>query len=380
LAKRDYYEVLGVDRNATDEDIKRAYRKLAKKYHPDLNPGDAEAEAKFKEINEAYKVLSDPQARAQYDRFGHEGLSGQGFDGFDFGGFADGGLGDIFDMFFGSGFGRTGTGSRRRRSPVRGADLRYDLKISFKEAAFGTKKEIEVVRQEICEECDGSGAKKGTKPEVCPTCNGTGEVSYTQNTAFGRFINVRTCEQCHGEGEVITEFCPRCHGKGKIRRLRKISLNIPAGIDDGQAITLRGEGHTGERGGAPGDLYVYITVEPHSLFTRKGYDLYCDIPITFGQAAMGARIEIPTLENKMEYEIPEGTQPGTVFRIKNQGIQHLRGTQRGDLYVRVNIDVPKRLNEKQKELLRQFEEMTYGKEYRDQKKNFFGKMKDVFGA
>ncbi len=372
--------MLGVDRNATDEDIKRAYRKLAKKYHPDLNPGDSEAEAKFKEINEAYKVLSDPQARAYYDRFGHEGPAGQGFEGFDFGGFGDGGLGDIFDMFFGSGFGRTGTGSRRRRSPIRGADLRYDLKISFKEAAFGTKKEIEVVRQENCEECNGSGAKKGTKPEVCPTCNGTGEVSYAQNTAFGRFVNVRTCEQCHGEGEVITEHCTKCHGKGKVRKLRKISLNIPAGIDNGQAITLRGEGHAGERGGSPGDLYVYITVEPHSLFTRKGYDLYCDIPITFGQAALGARIEIPTLENKIEHEIPEGTQAGTVFRIKNQGIQHLRGTMRGDLYVRVNIEVTKRLNEKQKELLRQFEEMTYGKEYGDQKKTFFDKMKDVFGA
>lgn len=370
--------MLGVDRNATEEDLKRAYRKLAKKYHPDLNPGDSEAEAKFKEINEAYKVLSDPKTRAQYDRYGHDGPMGQGFGDFDFGGFGDGGLGDIFDMFFGGGFG--GTRTRKRRGPIRGADLRYDLKISFKEAAFGAKKEIEIVRQEVCEECKGSGAKKGTQPEVCPVCNGTGEVSYAQNTAFGRFVNVRTCDRCHGEGEVISEPCSKCHGKGKVKKLRKISLNIPAGIDNGQAITLRGEGHAGERGGEPGDLYVYITVEPHSLFKRKGYDLYCDIPITFGQAALGAHIEIPTLEGKIDYEIPEGTQTGTVFRLKNRGIQHLHGNSRGDLYVKVNIEVPRKLNEKQKELLRQFEEMTNGKEYNDQRKTFFEKMKDVFGV
>lgn len=379
LAKRDYYEVLGVDRNATEEELKRAYRKLAKKYHPDLNPGDTEAEAKFKEINEAYKVLSDPQARAQYDRYGHEGPMGQGFD-FDFGGFG-GGLDDIFDMFFGGGFGGARTSSRRqRRGPVRGADLRYDLKISFEEAAFGTKKEIELVRYENCDECGGSGAKKGTKPEVCPVCNGTGEVSYSQNTAFGRFVNVRTCDRCHGEGEIISEPCSKCQGKGKVKKLRRISLNIPAGIDNGQAITLRGEGQAGARGGEPGDLYVYITVEPHSLFSREGYDIYCDIPITFGQAALGGSIEVPTLEGKIEYEIPEGTQTGTVFRLKNRGIQHLRSNSRGDLYVRVNIEVPRKLNEKQKELLRQFEEITNGKEHNEQKKNFFDKMKDVFGA
>ncbi len=379
LAKRDYYEVLGVDRNATEEELKRAYRKLAKKYHPDLNPDDPEAEAKFKEINEAYKVLSDPQARAQYDRYGHEGPMGQGFD-FDFGNFGAG-LDDIFDMFFGGGFAGARTSSRRRRrAPVRGADLRYDLKISFEEAAFGTKKEIEVVRYETCEECSGSGAKKGTKPEVCPVCNGTGEISYSQNTAFGRFVNVRTCDRCYGEGEIISEPCSKCQGKGKAKKLRRINLNIPAGIDNGQAITLRGEGQAGDWGGEPGDLYVYITVEPHSLFTRKGYDIYCDIPITFGQAALGARIEVPTLEGNIEYEIPEGTQTGTVFRIKNKGIKHLRSNSRGDLYVRVNIVVPKKLNEKQKELLRKFEELTSGRELNEQKKNFFNKMKDVFGA
>ncbi|MGI6189020.1 MAG: molecular chaperone DnaJ [Clostridiales bacterium] len=374
LAKRDYYEVLGIERNASDDEIKRAYRRLAKKYHPDLNPGDAEAEAKFKEINEAYNVLINPETRAQYDRFGHEGPTGQGFGGFDFGG-----IDDIFDMFFGgTGF---GTGSRyRRNAPVRGADIRYDLDISFEEAAFGTKKEIEVVRMEPCSECEGTGAKDGTQPVTCTVCNGTGEVSYAQNTAFGRFVNVRTCDRCNGEGTIIEEPCRRCHGRKKVRRARKISINVPAGIDNGQAITLRGEGETGERGGPPGDLYVYITVRPHKIFKRQGYDIYCDIPITFGQAALGAELQVPTLEGKIKYRIPEGTQTGTVFRLRNRGISHLRSNTRGDLYVKVNIEVPKRLNEKQRELIRQFEEITQDLQYNDERKSFFEKMKDAFGV
>ena len=374
MAKRDYYEVLGIERNASDDEIKRAYRRLAKKYHPDLNPGDAEAEAKFKEINEAYNVLINPETRAQYDRFGHEGPTGQGFGGFDFGG-----IDDIFDMFFGgTGF---GTGSRyRRNAPVRGADIRYDLDISFEEAAFGTKKEIEVVRMEPCSECEGTGAKDGTQPVTCTVCNGTGEVSYAQNTAFGRFVNVRTCDRCNGEGTIIDEPCRRCHGRKKVRRARKISINVPAGIDNGQAITLRGEGETGERGGPPGDLYVYITVRPHKIFKRQGYDIYCDIPITFGQAALGAELQVPTLEGKIKYRIPEGTQTGTVFRLRNRGISHLRSNTRGDLYVKVNIEVPKRLNEKQRELIRQFEEITQDLQYNDERKSFFEKMKDAFGV
>ncbi len=374
MAKRDYYEVLGIERNASDDEIKRAYRRLAKKYHPDLNPGDAEAEAKFKEINEAYNVLINPETRAQYDRFGHEGPTGQGFGGFDFGG-----IDDIFDMFFGgTGF---GTGSRyRRNAPVRGADIRYDLDISFEEAAFGTKKEIEVVRMEPCSECEGTGAKDGTQPVTCTVCNGTGEVSYAQNTAFGRFVNVRTCDRCNGEGTIIEEPCRRCHGRKKVRRARKISINVPAGIDNGQAITLRGEGETGERGGPPGDLYVYITVRPHKIFKRQGYDIYCDIPITFGQAALGAELQVPTLEGKIKYRIPEGTQTGTVFRLRNRGISHLRSNTRGDLYVKVNIEVPKRLNEKQRELIRQFEEITQDLQYNDERKSFFEKMKDAFGV
>jgi molecular chaperone DnaJ len=375
LAKRDYYEVLGLSRGATEDDIKKAYRKLAKKYHPDLNQGDKKAEETFKEINEAYQVLSNPETRAQYDQFGHAGPTGQGFGGFDFGGFGDG-FGDIFDIFFGgSGF---GTGSRRRRrGPTRGNDIRYNLDITFEEAAFGTKKEIEVVRMEDCFECNGTGAKKPEDAATCPVCNGTGEVSQAQNTAFGRFVNVRVCDRCNGEGTVISNPCPKCHGRKKIRRVRKISVTIPAGIDNDQAITLRGEGQTGDMGGPSGDLYVYITVQPHKLFKRKGYDLHCDIPISFGQAALGADIEVPTLGGKVKYTVPEGTQTGTVFRLRNQGIQHLRSNSRGDLYVRVNIEVPRRLNEKQKELIQQFEELIGETE---QRKSFFEKMKDVFGV
>ena len=373
MAKRDYYEVLGIERNASDDEIKRAYRRLAKKYHPDLNPGDAEAEAKFKEINEAYNVLINPETRAQYDRFGHEGPTGQGFGGFDFGG-----IDDIFDMFFGgTGF---GTGSRyRRNAPVRGADIRYDLDISFEEAAFGTKKEIEVVRMEPCSECEGTGAKDGTQPVTCTVCNGTGEVSYAQNTAFGRFVNVRTCDRCNGEGTILKNHADDAMAERKCGS-RKISINVPAGIDNGQAITLRGEGETGERGGPPGDLYVYITVRPHKIFKRQGYDIYCDIPITFGQAALGAELQVPTLEGKIKYRIPEGTQTGTVFRLRNRGISHLRSNTRGDLYVKVNIEVPKRLNEKQRELIRQFEEITQDLQYNDERKSFFEKMKDAFGV
>lgn len=376
MAKRDYYEVLGLSKGASDEEIKKAYRQKAKQYHPDLNPGNAEAEAAFKEVNEAYQVLSNPQTRAQYDQFGHEGPAGQGFGGFDFsGGFGDGGLGDIFDMFFGgSGFGGS---TRRRKGPSRGSDIRVDLDITFEEAAFGTKKEIEVSRLENCPECKGTGGKKPGDVKTCPVCHGTGEISQAQNTAFGRFVNVKACDNCNGEGTVISDPCPKCRGRKKVRRVRKISVTIPAGIDNDQAITLRGEGELGEKGGPSGDLYVYISVRPHKLFKRKGYDLYCDIPITFGQAALGADIEVPTLGGKVKYTVPEGTQTGTVFRLRNQGIQHLRNNSRGDLYVTVNIDVPKKLSEKQKELLKQFDELTGDTE---QRKSFIDKMKEVFGV
>ncbi|NLC44599.1 MAG: molecular chaperone DnaJ [Clostridiales bacterium] len=374
MAKRDYYEVLGLNKDASEADMKKAYRKLAKKYHPDLNPGDKDAEASFKEINEAYQVLSTPEARSQYDQFGHDGPTGQGFSGFN--GFGEGGFGDIFDMFFGgSGF---GGGSRRsRRGPTRGSDLQYNLDITFEEAAFGTKKEIEVVRMENCPDCKGTGAKKPGDSKTCSKCNGSGEIQQAQNTAFGRFVNVQACDKCNGEGTIISNPCTKCHGRKKIRRVRKISVNIPAGIDNNQAITLRGEGQTGELGGPSGDLYVSITVRPHKLFIRRGYDIYCDVPITFGQAALGSEIEVPSLGGKVKYNIPEGTQTGTVFRLRNQGIQHLRGNTLGDLYVTVNIEVPKKLNEKQKELIQQFDQLIGDAE---QKKSFFDKMKDVFGG
>jgi len=377
LAKKDFYEVLKLNREASDDEIKKSYRKLAKEYHPDMNPGNPKAEAKFKEINEAYETLSNPERKAQYDRFGHHDPSQGGFGGFDFGGFGQGGMGDIFDMFFGGGTG--GSASRNRNAPTRGADFRYDLEISFDEAAFGCKREIDVNRTENCSECNGTGAKKGTQPKTCTVCGGRGEIQQAQNTAFGRFVNVRACETCRGEGKIITEPCERCRGKKKVRKVRKISVTIPPGIDNGQAITLRGEGDPGERGGPNGDLYVYIIVKPHKLFERKGYDIHCEVPITFVQATLGAEIEVPTLEGRIKYQIPEGTQPGTVFRIKNRGIQHLRDTVRGDQFVRVNIEVPKRLNQKQKELLVQFGDMTSGKEHHEQHKTFFDKMKDAFG-
>lgn len=376
MSKRDYYEVLGVDREATEDDLKRAYRQAAKKYHPDLNPDDSEAEEKFKEVNEAYEVLSDPQKRAAYDRFGHEGANGQGFGGFDFDGFGDGGLGDLFDAFFGGATGGTG---RRRRGPVRGADIRYDLNITFEEAAFGTEKEIQVVRMEDCSECHGTGGKEGAEPVTCTECNGTGEISYTQTTAFGRFVNVRACGTCGGEGTIVSDPCDRCRGRGKVRNRRKISVKIPEGINDGQAITLRGEGDIGERGGPPGDLYVYISVKPHKLFKREGYDIYCEVPITFTQAALGAEIDIPTLEGTEKFKIPEGTQTGKVFTLRNRGISHLRGSGRGNQYITVKVMVPRRLNDKQKDLLRQFEEEISGKEYHEERKTFFDKMKDAFG-
>ena len=376
MSKRDYYEVLGVDREATEDDLKRAYRQAAKKYHPDLNPDDSEAEEKFKEVNEAYEVLSDPQKRAAYDRFGHEGANGQGFGGFDFDGFGDGGLGDLFDAFFGGATGGTG---RRRRGPVRGADIRYDLNITFEEAAFGAEKEIQVVRMEDCSECHGTGGKEGAEPVTCTECNGTGEISYTQTTAFGRFVNVRACGTCGGEGTIVSDPCDRCRGRGKVRNRRKISVKIPEGINDGQAITLRGEGDIGERGGPPGDLYVYISVKPHKLFKREGYDIYCEVPITFTQAALGAEIDIPTLEGTEKFKIPEGTQTGKVFTLRNRGISHLRGSGRGNQYITVKVMVPRRLNDKQKDLLRQFEEEISGKEYHEERKTFFDKMKDAFG-
>jgi molecular chaperone DnaJ len=375
MAKRDYYEVLGVSRDADEREIKAAFRKLAKKYHPDLNPDDKEAEAKFKEVNEAYEVLSDPAKKAKYDQFGHAAFDQNGGFGGG-GGFADFGdiFGDIFGDFFGGGFG----GSRPQRTgPKAGSDLKIKLDITFEEAAFGTKKDIKINRIEKCHVCDGSGAKEGTGKKTCPTCNGTGSIRTVQRTPFGQFASSRTCTTCGGVGEVVEDPCTACSGSGKERKSRKLSINIPAGVDTGSVIPLRGEGNHGERGGPAGDLYVYINVKPHEIFERDGYDIWCEIPISFAKAALGGPIEVPTIDGKVKYEVPEGTQTGTVFRLRNKGIKNLRGSGKGDQYVRVKIEVPKKLTEKQRTILRQFAE-EMGEKNEADKKGFFGKMKDAF--
>ena len=383
-SKRDYYEVLGVDKAASEEDIKRAYRKLAKKYHPDMNQGDKNAEAKFKELNEAYEVLGDKEKKARYDQFGHAGVDPNGFGGAGgFGGFGGaGGFEDIFDMFFGGtggfgGFGSTGS-TRRRTGPQKGADIKYELEIEFEEAAFGVKKDVHVTRNETCNECKGTGAKAGSSTETCKACGGSGEVRFTQNTIFGRVVNVKTCDECHGEGKVIKELCPQCKGRGSTRKRRRITIDIPAGVDNGSVMPLRGEGEPGLKGGSNGDLYIYIRVKPHKLFNREGINIYGEIPISFTQAALGDEIEVPTLEGKTRYTVPEGTQTGTTFRIKNKGIPSLKSKIRGDLYFTVKVVVPKKLSEQQKELLRKYAEIS-GDDLEEQGKSFFDKVKDAFG-
>jgi molecular chaperone DnaJ len=371
VAKRDYYEVLGVERNASETEIKKAYRKLARQYHPDVNPGDKTAEERFKEINEAYEVLSDPDKRARYDQFGHAGTDPNGFGGFGgFGGAGDfTGFGDIFDMFFG------GAAQRANRGPQVGSDLRLDLELTFEEAAFGVEKDIELPRLENCPTCEGTGAKPGTRPAACPKCQGTGQVRYTQKTMLGHFQTIKTCPECGGEGKVITTPCPECHGKGKIRKTRKLHIKIPAGVDTGSRIRLAGEGEAGLRGGPPGDLYVYIEVRPHKIFERHGDDIYLEMPITFVQAALGDEIKVPTLEGKAALRIPEGTQTGTVFRLRGQGIPHLKGSGRGDQHVKVVVVTPTKLSEEQKKLLRDFAKVSGEENYRPQEK---GKEKGIF--
>ncbi|SNX55238.1 molecular chaperone DnaJ [Thermoanaerobacterium sp. RBIITD] len=378
---KDYYEILGLDKNATEDDIKKAYRTLAKKYHPDLNPGNKEAEQKFKEINEAYQILSDPQKKAQYDQFGDAAFNQGGFNQGDFGGFGGfgqggfdfGGFGDIFGDVFGDIFGGS---SRRKTGPQRGNDIRLNLSLTFEEAAFGVEKEIEVERYEKCDKCKGTGANPGTKPEVCPECHGSGEVRITQNTPFGRIVNVRTCPKCHGEGNIIKNPCTYCRGTGKVRKTRKIKVNIPAGIDDGQMVSLRGEGEPGERGGAKGDLFIVINIKPHKIFKRDGFNVLLKMPISFTEAALGAEVEVPTLDGKAIYNIPAGTQTGTVFRLRNRGIPHINGRGRGDEFVEVYVEVPKKLTERQKELLREFEKLSN----ENNGKSFFQKVRDAFGA
>lgn len=375
LSKRDYYEALGLNKGASMEEIKRAFRKKAHEYHPDKNNGDKAAEEKFKEINEAYEILSDPQKKERYDRFGHAGVdpSAGGYGGgAGFGGFEDI-FSDIFDMF-GGGFSST----RRRNGPSKGSDIQQRVSITFEEAAFGTEKEVFIHRYEKCEECNGTGAEKDTSKTTCPTCNGTGEVRTQQRTPFGSFVNVRPCERCGGKGTIIENPCKKCQGSGKTREKVTLKVKIPAGVDNESVISLRGEGEPGANGGPNGDLYVIISVLPHKVFKRDGSDLIIEIPITFPQAALGDDLVIPTLEEKISYKLPAGTQSGTVFRIKGKGIKHINTSRTGDLYVKVIVEIPKKLNNEQKKLLQKLS-ASFGSEVHEQRKSFLENVKDLLG-
>lgn len=351
MSKRDYYEVLGVNKNASDDEIKKAYRKLARKYHPDVNKDDASAEAKFKEVTEAYEMLSDADKRARYDQFGHAANDPNfGAGGAGFGDMGD--LGSIFDMFFG---GRGG--ASRRNGPRKGADLQYEMDISFLEAAFGMEREINIPRTENCKSCNGSGAKAGSKAVPCPQCHGTGQEQTVQNTPFGQFVNSRTCTKCHGKGKIIEAPCPDCNGQGRVKKQKRVKVKVPAGVDTGSKLRISGEGDNGILGGPNGDLYIYIRVKPHPQFQRDGMDIYYKTDISFVQAALGDEIEVPTLEidKKATLKIPAGTQNMTYFRMKGKGMPHVRDPQiKGDLHVQVRVVVPTKLNDTQRELLYQF--------------------------
>ncbi len=380
MSKRDYYEVLGVEKNASADEVKRAYRNLAKKYHPDFNKDDGEAENKFKEIKEAYDVLSTPQKREQYDRFGHQadfsGAGGfEGFGGSGFGGFGFGGMDDIFEQFFG------GMGGRRRRppGPEQGSHLRYDLEITLEEAFSGKTQILNIPRTETCPDCEGSGARPGTKPETCPSCGGTGQQQYTRSTPFGRFVTTQTCSRCGGEGVIINDPCTTCNGQGRIVKERNIEVKIPAGVENGSKLRVRGGGEAGLREGPPGDLYVVIRVKPHKLFKRRGSDLFLEVPISISQAALGIIMEVPTMKEPAELKIPEGTQHGATFRLKGQGMPYLQGSGRGDLQVTVKVKVPRRLSPKQKELLAELARLSGEKAGLDNK-GFIDRMKDAFSG
>ena len=382
MSKRDYYEVLGVSKTATQDELKKAYRKLARKYHPDLNKDNEEAAEKFKECNEAYSVLSDDQKRAQYDQFGHAAFEnggmggGGGFGGAGgFGGFGGSGMEDIFDMFFGGQGGRGG--NRAKSGPQRGADLRFDLEISFEEAAFGLEKEINLYRDETCDHCHGEGAEPGSKVESCPECNGTGYVRFTQNTMFGQMVNERPCSRCKGEGKIISEPCKECRGKGTVKRNKKLKVKIPAGVDNGSRLRVSGEGEAGAKGGPSGDLYVYLYVKPHKFFERDGTTVLCEVPINIVQATLGADIKVPTLDGQVTMKVPEGTQPGKILRLKGKGIPSLRGGSRGDQLVRIKVVVPTKLSDKQKDALRKFADISKDN-INPEEKSFMDKVKDFF--
>ena len=374
MAKRDYYDVLGIDKNATKKEIRRAYRKLSKKYHPDLNK-EAGAEEKFKEITEAYEVLSDEERRAQYDRYGHDGPSFGGFGGSS-GGFGGGGFGfeDIFDTFFGGG------GSSRRsnpNAPRQGESLQYTMTIDFLTAVFGGKEELNIMREEECSTCNGQGAKPGTSKETCSTCQGTGEMTETVNTAFGQMMQRRTCSTCGGTGEVIPEPCTECHGQGRVKKSRTVEVTIPAGIDDGLRLRLAGQGDDGINGGPSGDLYVLFNVKEHEYFVRSGDDIHLELPISFPQAALGAEVEVPTIDGTVELSIPAGSQTGRKFRLRNKGVQNVHGRGRGHQYVTIRVVTPTTLTERQKELLREFAEIQ-GDDLDEGSNSFFDWMKRTF--
>ena len=379
--KRDYYEVLGVEKNAAEDQIKKAFRKLAAKYHPDVNH-EADAEEKFKEINEAYEVLSDADKRARYDQYGFAGVDpnfnpgGNPFEGFGggnpFEGF--GGFGDIFGDFFGGGSARS---SRSGTRAARGENIVTQVEVSFEEAAFGTKRELNVSRIETCDQCSGSGCAAGSQPETCPQCHGSGQVRTTQSFMGMTMQSTTVCPTCGGKGKLIRNPCSRCKGKGRIKRSHKLKVEIPAGIDNGQAFRVSGQGNAGANGGPSGDLMVTVRIRPHELFTREGSNVYCEMPISFAQAACGAEIEVPTLDGKVRYNVPEGTQTGTVFRLKGKGIPYVGYKNRGDQYVTVVVETPTKLTQQQKDLLRQFDTAT--EKAQPKKKSFFEKLKRNFG-
>ncbi len=376
--KRDYYEVLGVSKGASDDELKKAFRKLAKQYHPDLHPGDKQAEEKFKEVNEAYEVLSDKDKRARYDQFGHAGVDpnyGGGAGAGGFGGFGD--MGDIFDSIFG-GFGGFG-GSRRAdpNAPRRGEDIKANVIIDFMDACKGKTVTVRVNRAQRCTACGGSGAEPGSSPKTCPDCNGRGTVRVTQRTPFGNIAQTTTCNRCHGKGRIIEKPCKVCQGQGRVRGSFEKEIDVPAGVDDGQILRVAGEGSSGINGGPNGDLHITVTVRPDPLFERDGYDVWTDIPLTYTQATLGDEITVPTVDGKVTYKVPEGTQSGTVFRLRGKGIKKINRPDHGDHYVRVNIEVPKNLTKDQKQKLKDFEQSLSDNNYA-KRSSFFDKLKSKF--